>query len=177
MTSEHTISAGLAAHTEVIERDEWVELLDDRFGIPPATFDPFLFVRVNRKNLHLVPREHAPPVSPEADVIGMHILRTNMLYPKVTTSAAMTFGPLATRNIVDLGEAGADGFLSRTTQRVTAEQTSACTGRGYVLAKHEELVLGVGFFAPDDDDSGAGEVRSMIPKAWSVEDDTSVFTD
>jgi hypothetical protein len=176
METPTTIHPGLEAHVERVERDEWVALLEDHFGIPSATFDPYLFVRVNTKSIHIVPRELAPPVRPSPDVLGMHLLRTNMLYPKITTAAAMTFGPLATRNIVPLEQTGADAFLSRTTHRVTAEQTSACTGRGYVLPKHEELVLGVGFLAPDDD-SGEAELRSMFPKAWSVDDDMSVFTE
>ncbi|MGM0555771.1 MAG: hypothetical protein ACQEVA_05290 [Myxococcota bacterium] len=176
MHTETTRHAGLAAHTEAVERAEWTELLEDHFGIPSETFDPYLFVRVNTKNIHIVPREMAPPLSPSPDVLGMHLLRTNMLYPKITTAAAMTFGPLATRNIVELGQDGADAFLSRSTYSVTAEQTSACTGRGYVLPKHEELVLGVGFFAPNEDSKPA-ELRSMFPKAWSVDDEMSVFTE
>jgi hypothetical protein len=175
--SETSIHPGLESHATVVDRTEWVDLLEQHFGIPRSTFDPYLLVRVNKKNIHLVPRELAPPETPRPDVMGMHLLRTNMLYPKITTAAAMTFGPLATKNVVRLEQEGADAFLSRTTLEVTAEQASACTGRGYVLAVHEELVLGVGFFAPDDDESGAGEVRSMFPKAWSVEDDVSVFTE
>ena len=175
--TETTIHPGLEAHTQIVDRAEWVELLEGHFGIPAETFDRFHFVRVNSKNIHLVPRELQPPLSPRPDVMGMHLLRTNMRYPKITTAAAMTFGPLATRNTVALDQDGADAFLSRTTVDVGPAQTENCTGRGYVLPRHRDLILGVGFFAPEERGSGSGQVRSMFPKAWSVEDDTSVFTE
>lgn len=177
MVTDVSIHPGLDKHVELVDREEWVELLESHFGIPSEVFAPYLFVRVNSKNIHIVPREMAPPVAPPPEVIGMHLLRTNMRYPKITTTAAMSFGPLAERNIVELDEPGADDFLSRITTRISGDQATRCTGRGYVLPRHEELVLGVGFFAPDEDASGAGELRSMFPKAWSISDDTSVFTD
>lgn len=177
MIDDIDIAPGLAAHVEVVERDEWLDILETSFGIPRQTFDPYLVVRVNNKNVHLVPRELDPPVAPSPDVLGMHLMRTNMHYPKITTSAAMAFGHLATKNIVELDREGVDAFLSRIPHRVMPEQTKSCTGRGYVLPKHEELVLGVGFFAPEEDHEEGGELRSMFPKAWSVHEDTSVFTE
>jgi hypothetical protein len=90
-----------------------------------------------------------------------------MKYPKLTTAAAMAFGPLATRNRVQLKRAQADLFLSREVFSMPAEQCRLCDGTGYVLAFVEEICLGVGLFREDDSGrrsnirSGAGSDNAL----------------
>jgi hypothetical protein len=163
----------IAEHAEIVDRQPWLSLVEERFGIPKQAFDDYLVVRPNRRSLHLVPRDHRPPPRPAPQIIGMSFLRTRMRFPKLTTAAAMTFGPLASRNHVGVDRAQADAFLSRTPFAITAARAEACTGIGYVLVRREEIVLGVGFFRPGDD--GGGQVQSFFPKAWTLAEDESAF--
>lgn len=173
MSHNDSSSPDLLGHARLVDRAPWVDLLEARFGIPPEVFEPFAFFRVNKKNLHIAPRDLRPPTHPRPDVLGMHLLRTNMHYPKLTTAAAMAFVAHATHNIVPVDEAGADAFLSRVEHPLCAERAARCTSRGYVLAQYREMTLGVGFYQPSEHEGGT--LRSMFPKAWSVNEATSVF--
>ncbi len=184
MSSEHSKSSeasdelqrareAIARHAEIVERAPWLEMIEQRFGIPGRAFDDYLIIRPNRRALHLVRRDHAPPERPQPDVIGMSFVRTRMKFPKLTTAAAMSFGHLATRNRVALSRAQADAFLSREPIELGAEQAELCTGTGYVLAGIEEVVLGVGLFRAGDD--GGGRLNSLLPKAWTLADEESAF--
>lgn len=163
----------LERHVTVVEREPWLSLIEERFGIPPAAFDDYWVVRPNNRSLHLVHRDHAPPERPAPDVIGMSFIRTRMRFPKMSTAAAMVFGPQATRNRIALTRPQADAFLSREPFSLLPEQVRCCTGTGYVLGAVDEVILGVGLFRPDDD--GGGVVRSMLPKAWTLADEASAF--
>lgn len=172
-TLDKPAHAGLAEHVEIVDRQPWLSLVSERFGIPEQSFDDYLVVRPNRRSLHLVPRDHQPPTRPAPQIIGMSFLRTRMRFPKLTTAAAMTFGPLASQNYVQADRAQADAFLSRQSFVIDAAQADACTGIGYVLVRVDEIVLGVAFFRPDDD--GGGEVQSFFPKAWTLAEQESAF--
>ncbi len=163
----------LEHHVEFVDRDPWLSIVEERFGIPNTAFDDFFVIRPSKHALHLVPKGHMPPQSPAPQIIGMSFLRTRMRFPKLTTAAAMAFGGQATRNAVSLDHEQTDAFLSREVVILTAEQATSCTGTGYVLARVEEVVLGVGFLAAQE--GPTGELRSMFPKAWTLADDESAF--
>ncbi|MFP4596858.1 MAG: hypothetical protein ACOC9W_01675 [Persicimonas sp.] len=163
----------LEHHVEFVERAAWLSIVEERFGIPNAAFDDYFVVRPSKHALHLVPKGHQPPQRPAPQIIGMSFLRTRMRFPKLTTAAAMAFGGRATRNTVGLEQAQADAFLSREAFALTPEQAAACTGTGYVLARLEEVILGVGFLAANE--GPTGQLRSMFPKAWTLADDESAF--
>lgn len=161
----------LGEHVEIVDRRPWLALVEERFGIEAAAFDDFLVVRPNSHSLHLVARDHLPPRRPAPQVIGMSFLRTRMRHPKLSTAAAMCFGHLATKNALALSDEQADAFLRREPIALNARQRDVCGSTGYIIARIEEVVLGVGFVALQ-----AGELRSMFPKAWKLEDDTSAFS-
>lgn len=149
---------------DVVDPTPYLKQVDRRFGIPPSTFDDYVFVRPNSKKVHLVPRDHRPPSRPEPMSLGMPFIRTYLKYPKLTTAAAMTFGHAATRNVVPADEEQLTAFLTRRPFEASAAQTKSCTGRGYVLVRFKELTLGVGFYKPS---ARGGIVNSMMPKVWA----------
>ncbi len=160
----------LARHVEFVEREPWLMLIEERFGIPAATFDGYFLVRPNPKSLNLVPRDHLPPERPAPQIIGMSFIRTRMRFPKLTTAAAMAFGPLATRNVVALEQSQADQFLSREPFELSPAQAQMCTDTGYVLVRVDDVFLGVGLYRAE-----RHTIQSLLPKAWTLADDESAF--
>lgn len=171
--------AALDAQVKRVDAQPWFASIEGRFGIPPAVFDAYYLIRPNRRKLHLVRRDHHPPAEPACQTIGMSFLHTRMKYPKLSTAAAMTFGPHATRNRAQLTPAQADQFLRRTPFWMPAEQCTLCTGTGYMLAFVDELCLGVGLIRPTDPARPGAEcgarLASMIPQAWALLEDRSAF--
>ena len=169
----HQPEHNLEAVVDIEDRQKWLRILEDRFGIPCETFDPYEIIRQNSKSIHIVSRDHQPPTTPRPDIVGMPLMRTKMKHPKITTAAAMAFGADATRNVVRVSRNQADAYLQRETFVAEPRETKSCTGRGYVLVAHLDVILGVGFYAPEN--GGGGEVRCMYPKAWALEEGRSAF--
>lgn len=150
---------------EVVDPVPYWQLVEERFGIPPSTFDGFALARPKRKKLYLVPVDHTPPARPAPETIGLPFLRVKMKYPKLTSAAAMQFGRHATRNVIDATADQAAAYLTRRDLTASADRLQRCTGRGYVLVRHAGWTLGVGFLMPAE--NGTGTVRSMLPKGWA----------
>ena len=153
----------LQTSAPVIDPTPYWTIVEERFGIPPSTFADYTLVQPGKKKVYIVPRDHAPPTRPEPHTIGMPFMRVKMKYPKLTTVAAMQFGPAATRNVVPANREQADAYLTREPFNPSPDQLDTCTGRGYVLIRYQSWILGVGFFDPDDGEHGT--VRSMFPKS------------
>ena len=149
----------------VIDPAPYWALLEERFGIPPETFEGYALVQRGKKKLYLVSRDHRPPVRPEPETIGLPFLRVQMAVPKLTTAAAMQFGAQATRNVIAATADQAQAYLDRETITPTADQLAHCTSRGYVIMQHDGWSLGVGFL--DDDPVAAPSIQSMFPKGWA----------
>lgn len=147
----------------VIDPAPYWTIAEERFGIPRSTFDAFTLVQPGKKKVYIIPQDHAPPTRPEPHTIGMPFMRVKMKYPKLTTAAAMQFGPAATRNVVPVGDEQARAYLTREPFVASAPQLESCAGRGYVLIRRDDWVLGVGFLELDADESGV--VKSMFPKS------------
>lgn len=150
----------LADLIDAVDPAPWLALLEERFGIPSRVFDPYILFRRSGKYLALVPHGHRPPAHPTPEVTGLPFLRVQLRYPKLTTAAAQLFGAQAVKNVAPLTRVQADAFLARQTFPLSDEQTTRCTGTGYVLARYGETTLGVGFYR-----EGGGTLRSLFPKA------------
>ena len=142
----------------------WLNLLEERFGIPPATFDRYIFFRKNDKYISIATRDLLVPTSPATESIGFYFLKTSMKQPKLTTQAAMAFGQAATRNVVTVTRSQLEAYLNRESISLTSDQSSACTGRGYVLIRYAGRVYGVGLYVPEEERE---TVRSLFPKHWA----------
>lgn len=137
-----------------VSRTSILEWWDDRFGISPATFEPYTFWERGAGKLWIVHGDAPDPVAIEA--LGMTVLRTGGHDWKPTTSAVMRFGHLATENVIVLDRNNAARFVRGEPQSVD------WTGdRGYVIVAtallDERVVLGVGQHLD-------GELRSNVPK-------------
>ena len=115
------------------------------------------------RRAYLTNTDHYPPAQPAPDTTGLLLARTAVKYPKLSTSAAMLLGKMATMNFIEVDAAQAWAYFNREQFPVTAVQARFCLRQGYVLVQHQGYTLGVGVFFPGDDD---GIVASLFPKAW-----------
>ncbi|MEM7332367.1 MAG: RsmB/NOP family class I SAM-dependent RNA methyltransferase [Chloroflexota bacterium] len=144
------------------EREPWLTILEDRFGIPKTTFDEYAIYRVGKKKIYIVNREQMLLVKPQADQVGMHFMRVEGKYPKLTTGAAMIFGPFAQRNVLTLTPEQAKAFYLREEFPINDTQASQLNGNGYVMLRYQDAFIGQGTFYIDGQ-----RIASLFPKAWS----------
>ena len=135
-------------------REEVVGFWEERFGVPPATFEGYSFWEKGAGKIWVVRGEHASPIRIEA--LGMTFLRTRQEHWKPTTNAVQRFGRAATKNVVDLTPEQAARFVAGEDQPVEWDGDW-----GYLVAAHEladrRVPLGVGLYLH-------GELRSTVPK-------------
>jgi len=148
------------------EREPWVEVVTERYGVDTAVFDPFTIFRVGKKKVYLVNADHQPLQKPVPDAIGMHFMRVDGRYPKMTTGAATVFAPHITRNFIDITPEQVIDFMARRELSILAAQLANCTGNGYVMLRFKGVWIGQGTLYMDAE-GGNGRVESMFPKAWS----------
>ena len=147
------------------EREPWLSILSEWFGLEAAVWDDYRIFRYNNRGLNLINPDHMPPAKPALDTLGMYFMHTDGKYPKLTTSAALHFGYQATRQVIDLTPAQAKRFLTRRDIPMTAQQAHLCKGStGFVVLRYQGYALGIGVYRPQQ-----GKVENMYPKAWGRE--------
>lgn len=132
-----------------LDRAEVAEMMQSRFGIPPATFDGVSFYRKGR-NVWAFSLTEIPDLWCES--VGLRFMSVRGRVPKPTTYALQLFGHLATKNAVDLGPDQAEKFIAGERQSLEAEPED-----GYVVVSHRGDVLGCGLYS-------RGELISQLPK-------------
>ena len=135
-------------------REEVVEWWDERFAIPPETFEGYSFWEKGKGKIWILRGEIASPIRVEA--LGMKFLRTRQEHWKPTTNAVQRFGRRARRNVVELTREQAQRFVRGETQELDWDGDW-----GYLVATHElageQGPLGVGLYVH-------GELQSPVPK-------------
>lgn len=147
-TSEERAVEGRATRRQVL--DWW----DERFAIPPSTFDEYTFWEKGAGKIWIL-RGNAPcPV--EIEGLGMTFLRTRQEHWKPTTNAVQRFGRHAERNVIELTREQAERFVRGEDQELDWDGDW-----GYLIATHalagDPEPLGVGLYL-------YGELRSVVPK-------------
>lgn len=154
----------------VVDPDPICSHVNHRFQFPTGLFDTLIFFRASRKVVRAASPPMDIPPSPPIDRVGIDFLRIDMSNPRMTTSAAMTWGARATINFVETSRRQCTDYLRRRAIVLDSEQLSLCTGRGFVLVRHEGHCLGVGFLeSTRPSDSNYARMRSMYPRAYSVD--------
>lgn len=132
-----------------LDRAEVAELMESRFGIPPAAFENVSFYRKGR-NVWAFSLPDIPDLRCES--VGLRFLSVRGKVPKPTTYALQLFGHLATKNSVDLSAEEAEKFMAGDRQRLEAGVED-----GYVVVSYRGGVLGCGLYV-------RGELVSQLPK-------------
>ena len=142
------------------DADAWLPHLADHYGLPPDWFGRLRANRQTRRGLHLMAADHCPPVVPRAEGSGIFFHRTNVRPPKPTTSAALLFGPVASRFTLPLTREQRDRYLRREPFAPTPEQAAA-NPPGQVLVNYLGHTLGVAVL------HRSGIIESLFPSRWS----------
>jgi NOL1/NOP2/fmu family ribosome biogenesis protein len=139
--------------------------LEQRFGFAPSVFRELVVLTHNRDHLAIVHGDHQGAAGAQPETVGLVFLRTAMAVPKLTTQAAMVFGPRATRNVVHLARERAEAYLRRETLIPTERELSNCSGPGQVLVGCDDLVLGLAYYRSR---GGEASLESLFPRAWML---------
>ncbi|WP_224269040.1 DUF7122 family protein [Haloprofundus salinisoli] len=135
-------------------REEVVGWWEERFGIPPETFDGFTFWEKGKGKIWAFHGDTADPIRIEG--LGMSFLRTRQEHWKPTTNAVQRFGREASKNVVELSGEAAKRFAAGEDQEVEWDGDW-----GYLVVAHELVgetePMGVGLYLH-------GELRSTVPK-------------
>ncbi|WP_117591068.1 DUF7122 family protein [Haloprofundus halophilus] len=135
-------------------REEVVGWWEERFGIPPETFDGFTFWEKGKGKIWAFHGDTVDPIRIEG--LGMSFLRTRQEHWKPTTNAVQRFGKKANRNVVELSGETAKRFAAGEDQEVEWDGDW-----GYLVVAHELVgerePMGVGLYL-------YGELRSTVPK-------------
>jgi len=134
---------------QLLDRAEVAELMESRFGIPPAAFENVNFYRRGR-NVWAFSLPEIPDLRCES--VGLRFISVRGRVPKPTTYALQLFGRFATKNSVDLSTDQAEKFIAGEGQRLDAEVED-----GYVVVSYQGDVLGCGLYT-------RGELASQLPK-------------
>lgn len=157
-----------------VDSAPFVEILDQRFGIPPRLFDQLLVFRPNNRWLSIVDRRLLVPLSPAHAGVGMPFFYDRLVHPRPTTATAIRFGAHARSNGVDLDtlpRQGPEGdpdpvhrFVRRQKVVLDTQAWGGLTGPGYVLARHRGRVLGLGHCRIEE---GLWVLTPQVPHGWA----------
>jgi NOL1/NOP2/sun family putative RNA methylase len=156
------------ASLQAVDPERWLPPVYDRFGWPPL--DDWVIFEPNRKDVFVANRDIEPAVGVDSAGLGSSLLRKAMAVPKLTTTAAMLFGNLTTRHVIDLDHDQMDAFFHRAPVNLRHDQVGACDSDGYVLVRCEQVVAGVGRWRREQ-----ATIESLYPKASALADGVSAF--
>jgi NOL1/NOP2/fmu family ribosome biogenesis protein len=133
-------------------REAIVRWWEDRFGIPPATFDGHTFWEKGAGKVWVLAGDDLENLRIEA--LGMRVMHTRQEHWKPTTNAAQRFGARASSGRIDLSDTQARRFVAGEDQEIPWDGDW-----GYVIATREvgggREPLGIGLYT-------YGELSSMI---------------
>lgn len=128
----------------------------ERFGIDPQIFADHAFWRpVGGRLIRIAARACRPADDFALDSIGMQVMRRPPPRGKPTSVFLQRFGATATRNVYRLDDAQTERFL----RRQPVEVVPVDDGRGYVIVRGADGVLGCGRI-------DGQTLHSEVPKAW-----------
>lgn len=151
-----------------VSREEVLAYFQERFAIPPETFDEYTFWEKGAGKIWIYAGEAPSPI--EVESLGMTCLRTRQEHWKPTTDFAQRFGDRASECVIELDREQALRFAAG------EDQELAWGGDwGYLIAAHD---LGTGPADRPTEEGAAeggleplgvglyvhGELRSMVPK-------------
>ncbi|MFB6092585.1 MAG: hypothetical protein ABEK02_06205, partial [Haloquadratum sp.] len=136
-------------------REEVVTWWEDRYGIPPETWDGHTFWEKGNGKIWAFAADAVSPIDVEG--LGLRILRARQEHWKPSTNAVQRFGHAARRNVVVLEDEEAERFARGEDQELPRWEGDW----GYLVAAHEIAggvePIGVGLYLH-------GELRSTVPK-------------
>ncbi len=154
----------LAGAANAVEAGPCLAMLERRFGIPRGVFDDYLAFRANAGTLSIVRRDLRVPAAPESVALGMPFFHIDMRDPRPTSGAAVKFGALATRNVLELEGRRTMDFVFGREIALGDGEAGQVDGPGYVIGRGAGCLIGVGRCW---EEGGRLVVKGMVSKAWA----------
>jgi NOL1/NOP2/fmu family ribosome biogenesis protein len=135
---------------------EFVEYLEERFGIPRSAFSGFSFHETVDK-IYIFSAD-----IPHKDLNGLRMVQTGIVFGRIfdkggkfkpTTNALQIFGRFADKNVIDLFEKEKEDFI-----RGLDIDRHFDVEHGFVIVKFGGDVLGCGMYSE-------GTIKNQVPKA------------
>ncbi len=148
--------------SEQLEFREIIESSLRRFGIELDELNDFGFDTTRKKyiSIHSVKGDYDNSHSLS---IGIPFLKHRLSHPKLTTAGALLLGHLATRNIVNLDADQSRKYLKCELMDLENSALENCDDKGFVIARHDGLSLGLAFQERDEDGLW---LKGLYPARW-----------
>ena len=150
---------------QVVDARLYLELFEERFGVPAELFKDYSFFRANGQAIWIVRRGLPVPPRPAPYALGMPFYYYRLRHPRPTTPAALRWGHLATRHVTELDGEQIAPFIGYQDVPQRTDQEAAFS-RGYWLVRYRGRLLGVGLATTDDQDRPV--FRALTPKFWRL---------
>ncbi len=160
----------VAPPAEAAER--WITWLEERHGLPPASFEGTTVTRPGRRLLGITNAALRLPVAPAPHTIGLPFLYCEMAQPRLASESAQLFGPWAERNLVVLARDEADAYFRRETLVLGDESGAAASTNGPVFVRHHGFTLGLAAYHLEE---GRHELASLFPTELALAPGRSAF--
>ncbi len=138
-------------------REDFERYFEDRFGIPPSTWERCRVV-IGSRSVYLhargIPEEHPY----EVQVAGLRAARLTTESFKPTTALVQRIGERIEKNRVFLSPRALERMIDRELAQETMLEVDSELTRGYVAMYFRELPVGCGFWTGQ-------ELRTQLPKA------------
>ncbi len=141
------------------EVQPYLDEVAERFAMSPEVFNAFRFSKDSTRGFYMTNQDNLPPKSLKKDSVGLFSIKTNIRFPKLSTSAAMLLGANAAEHKVELTELQRDAYLLQQDFVISEGQAKCCKSTGYILVHYQGVYLGVAIFF----ENGL-RVRSLFPK-------------
>ena len=158
----------------IVDARLYLALFEERFGIPAQLFEEYAFFRANAQAIWIVRRDLKVPTNPAPYAVGLPFYYYRMRHPRPTTPAALRWGPLATRHVVDLDEEQIGPFIDHRDVPQNAAQ-EADFSHGYWLVRYRHRFLGVGLATWNAEERPV--FRPLTPKYWRLRLDQLIADD
>ncbi|MFK7847572.1 MAG: RsmB/NOP family class I SAM-dependent RNA methyltransferase [Rhodothermales bacterium] len=152
----------VASPLEVLPSDGISRVFCDRFGLSKEVFEQFSLQQYG-KFLSIRSFDILPANTPTPLQAGLPFCRPEGTSQKMKTGAAMKWGETAAKNQIELTLDQAYFYGNGETIAFKAELLEKTTTPGYVLIKHQDMHLGLGFLRIEN---GIASIESLLPKQW-----------
>ena len=152
-------TASGSSQQRINDAEPMFNILSTRFGIERGAFDDLQLLKKSRRDIYAVAADHRPPHLAKC-ISGLPLFHLHFKYPKLTTSCAAAFGRMAARNVINSSYDQLHSYLARKPFTLRKDQRQSCNGSGYVLIRHQNAVMGVGFYKQNQ-----SLVASLFPKS------------
>lgn len=141
------------------------DVIERRFGMSRDAFAGLRFFHTARRHAEMISQDASPPRADFVQFRGARFCHVQSVVPLPSSVTARTFGGLARRNVIELRASEVASYVGRETFPIHAESLGSEDSPGWVLVRHDDMVLGTGMLRGTP--GGGFSVESLFPKGYA----------